>query len=302
MWPKGALAILTFHRVLASRDPLLPEEPAVEEFSRRMDVLARYFRVLPLLGAVRRLADGAALPPRAVCITFDDGYANNLEVAAPILAARNLPATVFIAPGFADGTLMFNDLVIEAARNAPGPLDLAELGLGRFDLHDPPSRRQFAISMIGKLKHLPPEERARKAARIAEQAGLANPPRLMMNDGQIRALAAAGLDIGAHTVNHPILACLDPSTARREIAESKERLEALAGKRVRTFAYPNGKMKVDFNETHVRLVREVGFECAVTTEWGAARRGTDRYLLPRIAPWDAGRFRYALRILLSYGQ
>src|SRR5687767_7700846 len=94
----GSLLILIYHRVLAQRDPMLPSEPTADEFAAQIDLLKQNFNVLPLLEAGERLKKGS-LPPRAVCITFDDGYANNLEIAEPILSARNCPATVFVAPG-----------------------------------------------------------------------------------------------------------------------------------------------------------------------------------------------------------
>src|SRR5215831_728021 len=114
----AALIVLIFHRVLRERDPLLPSEPDATAFIALVRLLAENFNVLPLSDAVARLYDGR-LPHRAVCITFDDGYANNHDIALPILAARNLPATVFVAPAFLNGGRMFNDTIIEALRRAP---------------------------------------------------------------------------------------------------------------------------------------------------------------------------------------
>ena len=88
------------------------------------------FNVIPLLDAVRHSAAGT-LPPRAACITFDDGYADNAEVALPILQRHKLHATFFVATGFLNGGRMWNDTIIELVRRAPdGVLDFSAFGLG----------------------------------------------------------------------------------------------------------------------------------------------------------------------------
>ena len=111
----GRLSILIFHRVLAQVDPLFPEEVDAARFDVICGWLRRWFNVLPLDAAVRRLRDGS-LPRRAAAITFDDGYADNHDIALPILKKHGLPSTFFIATGFLDGGCMWNDTVIEAIR------------------------------------------------------------------------------------------------------------------------------------------------------------------------------------------
>ena len=112
---KQRLSILIYHRVLQSPDPLRPGEPIVDEFRQRMNLLRRYFNPLPLVEAIDRLQAGE-LPERAVCVTFDDGYADNESVALPILKKSGIPATVFVATGFLNGGQMWNDTVIESIR------------------------------------------------------------------------------------------------------------------------------------------------------------------------------------------
>ena len=102
--PGGArarLSVLIFHRVFAQPDPLAPSEPDLPRFEHLLRWVSRWFQVLPLDEAVARLAAGT-LPPRAAAITFDDGYADNAEVALPALQRAGLPATFFIATGFHD--------------------------------------------------------------------------------------------------------------------------------------------------------------------------------------------------------
>jgi peptidoglycan/xylan/chitin deacetylase (PgdA/CDA1 family) len=102
---RGRLSILIFHRVLARPDPLSPDEPDVVEFEAQMRWVRSWFNVLPLGAAIDRLYAGT-IPPRALAITFDDGYADNEELAAPILARLGLSATFFISTGYLGGGIM----------------------------------------------------------------------------------------------------------------------------------------------------------------------------------------------------
>jgi peptidoglycan/xylan/chitin deacetylase (PgdA/CDA1 family) len=297
----ASLLIMIYHRVLPRPDPLLPGEPDAATFAAQMDLLAGNFNVLPLREAARALRDGS-LPPRAVCITFDDGYANNCEIAMPILRERKLPATVFVAPGFLNGGRMFNDTVIETVRAAPARWDLRAIGLDERELPDVPARMRAIGDIIGKLKYLAPDERVRKAEMLAQATRATLPTDLMMRDAQVVELLRGGIEIGAHTMHHPILASVDADTSRQEIFASKQRLEEITGKPITTFAYPNGRPLQDYDRTHVGLAREAGFELAVSTSWGAATRQSDPYQLPRVAPWDTSARRYALRMVNAYRQ
>lgn len=296
---RGSLLVLMFHRVLPHPDPLLPDEPDAATFAAQMDLVAELFNSIGLAEAIERLACGS-LPPRAVAITFDDGYANNLEVAAPILAARGLTATFFIATGFIEGGQMWNDAVIEALRCAPEDFDLGELSLGRLHLPDVAARRKAVDELLRRLKYLEPQERLRQTEAIVARAGLPQTEWPMMTESQLRRLAALGMEIGAHCVTHPILARVPPKSARWEIAESKARLETILGMPVRTFAYPNGRPGTDYGPEHVAMVREAGFATAVSTAWGAAVTDTDRHQVPRIAPWDKSALKYGLRMVRSF--
>lgn len=296
---RGSLLVLIYHRVLPAPDPMLADEPDAAAFAAQMDLVAGLFNVLGLAEAVDRLASGS-LPPRAVAITFDDGYANNLEVAAPILAARGLPATFFIATGFIEGGRMWNDTVIEAVRHAPAELDLEALGFGRYRLPDIAARRRAIDELLSRLKYSELPERMRHAEAIAERAGMRDAGAPMMNERQLRELAALGMEIGAHCVSHPILTRIPADAARREILDSKGRLEDLLGAAVRTFAYPNGRPGLDYAREHVAMVREAGFSTAVSTAWGAAMRDSDPHQIPRVAPWDRHPLKYGLRMLRGF--
>ena len=288
------LSILIFHRVLATPDPLFPEEMDRAAFARRMQWLKASYTVLPLLDAVR-LAHAGRLPARAACITFDDGYANNATEALPVLRQLGLCATFFVATGFLDGGRMWNDTIIELVRRSAQPwLDASAAGLGGLPLTDLPARRHAIALLIKSLKYLPLAQRAQAVQHLAHAARCALPDDLMMCSSQVQQLRHAGMEIGGHTVNHPILAALDDREARDEIVTGKQTLENLLGTPVSLFAYPNGGPGVDFLARDVDLVRAAGFEGAVTTSAGGGQR--DLWQLPRFTPWDQRQVCFNLRM------
>jgi peptidoglycan/xylan/chitin deacetylase (PgdA/CDA1 family) len=192
---------------------------------------------------------------------------------------------------------MFNDTVIEALRRAAGELDLRREGFGRHSLPDDAARVRAIASILPVLKYLPQAERLQRATAIAERVGAELPRNLMMTEEQVRRLHREGIGIGAHTMNHPILANVDESTARSEIAESKGRLEEMIAAPVTTFAYPNGNPARDYTARDVALAREAGYELAVSTAWGSATASTDPLQIPRIAPWDRTALRFGMRMV-----
>ena len=295
------LLILIYHRVLAAPDPLRSRTVQAPDFAAQMDLIASCFNVLPLSEALERL-ESRALPARALSVTFDDGYADNLTVAAPIMRERGIRPTVFVATGYLDGGLMFNDAITEALRAAPQRLDLSDLGLGLLELHDVLARRAAIRQLIVEIKYRPAHERGVLATEIFRRAGATPPRDLMLSTSQVRSLRDAGVEIGAHTATHPILTRLTSEAAREDIARSRQVLEGILGDPVRLFAYPNGRPGEDYDARHVAMVRELGFAAALSTSWGAAHSDSDRLQLPRVAPWDASAGRYAARLVRSYTQ
>ena len=294
--PGGAhgLSILIFHRVLATPDPLFPEEMDQAAFARRMQWLKASYKVLPLLDAVR-LARAGRLPARAAAITFDDGYANNATEALPVLRQLGLCATFFVATGFLDGGRMWNDSIIELVRRSPQPwLDASVVGLGGLPLTDLAARRRAIALLLKVLKYLPLAQRGQAVQSLVHAARCALPDDLMMRSSQVKQLRHAGMEIGGHTVNHPILAALDDLAARDEIVAGKQTLENLLGSQVPLFAYPNGGPGTDFLARDVALVRAAGFEGAVTTSSGGGH--CDLWQLPRFTPWDRREVRFNLRM------
>jgi peptidoglycan/xylan/chitin deacetylase (PgdA/CDA1 family) len=295
----GRLSVLIYHRVLERPDPLFPDEVDARRFADQMALLSTAFNVIPLSEAVDRLVE-RRLPPRAVCVTFDDGYRDNCEVALPILARYRVPATFFVASGFLDGGTMWNDVVIETVRRLPGPdVDWSALGLGRFRLATIEDRRHAVLELVGALKYRERTQRAKLVDAIARQSGVELPTDLMMTSKQVATLAGAGMEIGAHTLTHPILAQLDDGAAADEILSNRDRLQQITGKPVTLFAYPNGKPDRDYAARDVRIVRDGGFKAAVSTAWGVATATSDLFELPRFTPWDRSLLRFGGRLALN---
>lgn len=298
--PHGRLTVLIFHRVHRVPDSMLPGEVTADSFRERLGWLREWFNVVPLEDAVRGLATGN-LPERAASITFDDGYADNVDVALPILLELGLPATFFIATGYLGGGRMWNDSIIESLRRTTLRwLDLSAIGLDVYELGSDESRRRAIQSIISAIKYRGSSARDEAVAFVVQAAQVNLPNDLMMSPEGVRKLAAAGMGIGAHTVTHPILSRVDDASAEREMATSREALEGLVRQPVLLLAYPNGKPNVDYRRRHAGIARRLGFSAAFTTAAGAGDSKHSPFELPRFTPWGRTRSRWGVRLLRNF--
>ena len=294
---EARLSIVLFHRVLAAPDPMLPDVPDVAWFTQQMDWLRRGFNVLPLRDALDRLYHGK-LPAGALCVTFDDGYRDNATNALPVLQRLGVPATFFVTTRYLDGGLMWNDRIIEAVRCwARTDLDLTRYGLNPMKFEH--SRASTAEHLLDRIKYFPYDRREEIATDLYERSG-APSVQMMLTADDIQRLHQAGMEIGGHTVSHPILTAIDDKHARREIFDNKTTLETIIGTPIKTFAYPNGRPGQDYDARHVALVRESGFAHALTTAPGTAQATTEGWQIPRFTAWDRSHPRYLARMLRNY--
>ena len=314
---KGPVVLL-YHRIArTSSDPqLLCVSP--EHFAEHVGLIAERYEPVRLAELVAALR-GAELPPRAVAITFDDGYADNLGAAKPVLQRKRVPATVFVASGWMGGDRMFWWDELETLLLRPGRLPpVLELEIGtellrwqlgddavyppeaaaaRFgwtvlDDHDPSPRQRIYRELSARLRRLDENARERvldSLRSVGERNGETDGdlPRPLTLE-ELGCLATGDLvDIGAHTVTHPTLSTLAPDGQREEIAGSREQLESALGRPIASFAYPYGGAS-DFDQTTARIVRDAGFDHACANFSSRLGHGTDVYRLPRILVRDCG--------------
>ncbi|MEM9386306.1 MAG: polysaccharide deacetylase family protein [Pseudomonadota bacterium] len=301
---RNRLLVLTFHRVLPEADAFRRGDITAQTFDRICACLTRFFRVMTLGDAAHRMRERGTLPDRALTLTFDDGFADNAELAAPILERHGLRATFFVSTGFLDGEIMFNDAIIEALRTARrDKLDLSQLDSdlsGVRQLDSLQARVAASNELAGALKYRQPAERLALTRRLASLVDADDAPSLMMVPDQVAKMAERGLEIGGHTVNHPILSELSSEAALEEIRAGRERLQAITQQRIDSFAYPNGRPGQDYDESTVDAVEAAGFTQAVTTAWGIARCDDDPLQLPRVTCWDRRAVTFVPRMLSYY--
>jgi peptidoglycan/xylan/chitin deacetylase (PgdA/CDA1 family) len=291
------LSVVLFHRVVTEPDALLVHEPDIRRFAEQLAWLKASFKILPLPDALDRLYNGC-LPAGALAISFDDGYRDNVQNALPVLEQYELPATFFVTSGYLEGGMMWNDRVVEAVRHWPTPqIDLDGHGLGVHTLAS--GRAQVMEQLLKALKYRAYPERDAIAEELYVRSG-APPARMMMDAKEIRRLRAAGMSIGGHTANHPILHAMSRAGAEREIVENKTALEGILGEQIEIFAYPNGKPFRDFDGREIEILRQSGYRYGLTTSDGTADRHTPPFQIPRFTPWDLRRERYLARMLLNY--
>jgi peptidoglycan/xylan/chitin deacetylase (PgdA/CDA1 family) len=310
--------ILVYHRVAeANVDPwALGVSPG--HFAQHLQVLKTIADPVSLQDLIKARSD-RELPPRPVCVTFDDGYADNLYAAKPALESYRVPGTVFITPGYigVPENLWWDELakliLDPTSRQEELSLSLngyhyayvfppADGEAGGPDPHskwraweNAPGPRQTAyLAIYGMLVKLPDSERESALEQLRRGA----PPyadrrqHRCLTEDELRELAAGELvEIGAHTLTHPVLADLAPDQQQHEIGGSKRRLEALTGKKISSFAYPYGK-KNHYTRHTVTTVQANGFACACSNFGGLVTRSSNRFTLPRFQPmdWDGDRF------------
>jgi hypothetical protein len=167
---KNKVSILTFHRVLQNHDPLRPSEPCAPDFDRLVRFLSSNFELIKLDKSV--LERQSSDRPYRVILTFDDGYADNFDIAYPILKKYDVPAVFFVASGMLDGGIMWNDMLIETFRSIQTPsINLSELGLGDLRTSNMAEKRASVLHVIRKIKYLDQNRREEIVDRIPRARG-----------------------------------------------------------------------------------------------------------------------------------
>ena len=312
----GTGLVLIYHRVAdLERDPqLLAVSPAT--FDAQMAVLAERFRVVPLselVGSLRRKRVAA----RSVGVTFDDGYADNLLTAAPVLQAHCVPATVFVSSGYVDAGREFWWDEIERLVLSPGALperiDLAAgaatftADLSRtatYSAHDaeahvgwdvtttePESgeRQRLYADLCAFVRPLLVEAREQVLAQLREAAGASQQVREThrpLTAAEVRHLDAMGLvEVGAHTRDHALLSALPIEAQHGQIERDRRELTSILGHAPALFSYPYGGLEA-YSDASAGLVARTGYEGACANHAAVVKPWTDPYRIPRISVGD----------------
>jgi len=287
----GQGLVLVYHRISTEPDYLgLCVSP--RNFDHQLAQLQRYARVLPLDEFVKHISSPKALAGDIAAITFDDGYRDNLDAAMPILARHRLPATVFVTTDFIDGHRRpvgerLQDAFVSLWRRRIRPDLWIGIGDHKTDrLVRSVLARPGSLALLRKLAFSLARlqwERAEALVEVLEQlAGFPSTTSSRMLDWKgVRELARNGIEIGSHTLCHPILSRISRERAEHEVLASKQRIEKEIGREVQGFAFPNGRA-VDFTEADLRFLQQVSYTYATTTQRGVNLNCTNPYRIRRI--------------------
>jgi peptidoglycan/xylan/chitin deacetylase (PgdA/CDA1 family) len=312
-WLRGRLTrgilILGYHSIAEPVTDAYSLSVTPQRFAEQLQVLSQIGQVISLRELVSRLRE-RRVPKRAVVLTFDDGYADVLDHAKPLLERYQTPATVFVTTGSLGREFWWDKLgrILFSVDGLAEQLSLQVRGGSYEWVSGNPSqrpasgsRRHTVQSIYQSLLPLSPVEREKVLVQLWAWAGMApddRPSRRALKVDELLELAAGDLvDIGAHTVTHPVLADLPIEAQRAEIQDSKSHLEEILGRPVTCFAYPNGSS----SQGTLAIVRESGYSCACASHKDIAWRGSDPFRLPRlwVGNWDGKAFSRRVRLWLS---
>jgi peptidoglycan/xylan/chitin deacetylase (PgdA/CDA1 family) len=301
--------ILMYHRISEEQDPWqLAVSPA--HFAEHLEVLATEWRPIALSVLCDRLAE-TDVPHRSVVVTFDDGYADNLYAAAPLLERRGVPATFFLVSGAVGSSRPFwwdeLDSLLLQSPTLPPRIAVCVAGSSyEWDVSSdrrPPTddgrsrtwravdeprkpREELYRSLYGLVQPLDDDVREDVLRQIRSQIGRPRSPHRPLTAEEAHRLAAVdGADVGAHTVTHPLLASLAPRQQAHELRESRRSLEESLERPVVSMSYPYGGSS-HYTLDSVRAARACGYRCACAAHGGAIVEGCDRFRLPRVPVVD----------------
>jgi peptidoglycan/xylan/chitin deacetylase (PgdA/CDA1 family) len=256
------VAVLCYHSVRAGGQeapPFAQLHVTAAQLAAHCRWLAAACHPISLDDLRRARFGGGGLPDRPVLVTFDDGYRSVLTRALPVLERFGVPAAVFACTGpiARQHRLWYDALADHAGAEA-----------------------------VERAKALPHAE-WRQLTAVEEPADVSD-PHGPMTESELRTLAAHPLiEVGGHTVRHPILAQAPLAVQRAEVGECRTTLESWLGRPVRAFAYPNGLPGRDFTGDTVGLVGEAGYDLGFTTEGAFSRTGDPPLTLPRFVMLDS---------------
>lgn len=292
---KSKSLVLMYHQIVEAGDDPSGLGVSPKNFADQLRVLKSRCEVVPL-GEIQSKSASRSKRSR-VAITFDDGYADNGEVAAPILESAGLPASFFIT-GIAldvDREFWWDSLehLLLDATDQSAPQDPFEIDINgqhlSVDLRTRDGRLRAHKALNRRLRVRPPEEITPVIDALSMHVGIAiqncERHRLAGMDGIQRLARIPGMTIGSHTVNHALMPSLNAEAKRRELVESRRLLVDATGAPVDEFAFPYGNDEAFDDDSEV-AIREAGYVLACRTIFGLVSRRTNPLQLPRAMVHD----------------
>lgn len=275
------LVVLGYHNVEGTA--CFPSAPGAgtRGLLQQLKALRKVANVVPLDDSLQRMAAGAPLPPRAVAITFDDGYRDNLTLAGPMLRELGLPATCFLVPELLGGEVSpWWEELASAFRFARS----ASVGWAdrRLPVQSPDEKRAAFKHVAGELKAMNGALRRRAVDELVAEADPSEPYR-----GEQQFLDWAGarrlqeyMTIGSHSLRHDVLSREGAEDQRADIETARRRLQAELGTGIDVIAYPNGEA-TDFDDHTAEAAELAGHTFGVTTVPGRNTASTPRFEVRR---------------------
>jgi peptidoglycan/xylan/chitin deacetylase (PgdA/CDA1 family) len=270
---------------------------ATKVFTRHMELVARKFHPVTLEDILLFVKGEKILPPRSVAVTIDDGYLDNIEVAAPVLSRFGISAAFYLtvgmigqldAPWFCRVRHAFMATSCTRWDNSSHNSSSHNSSLHNriWDLSSPPARDAAllaAYDICAPLVSQTQEDAVRTVERELQVERTIPEHRLMMNWDEAKALRRAGHVVGSHTLTHPNVAHVAHCEVQHaELVESKSRMEKKLGEPVVHFSYPHPALNPQWNEHTLKITREAGYSTALTTTKAPVVIGTNPLLLTRL--------------------
>jgi len=278
------LSILYYHHIFAQFEKYHPDDLCAQAFDRQINFLNKKFNILPMNEAVNLLKQGN-LPPKALVISFDDGYLDNYTVATPILEKYNCPATFFISTDGVDKGYLWNDVIEQTIKKTSSKSISKNIIGTTISLTNDTEKIAAFHKIVSTLKFFDKKERNERILSLSKELNIHDFSRSMMNQTQILDLHKQGFTIGAHTHSHTILTTETDNECKWELSTNKNFIGNIIDSPVDFLAFPNGLFQRDFNQSHCDIAKELGFKAAFSTNDGGAISSTNTYQIPRFMPY-----------------
>jgi peptidoglycan/xylan/chitin deacetylase (PgdA/CDA1 family) len=300
---KSGLAVITYHGVLPQDykriDPGLDGSlVTTDTFRKQLRLLKANYNVISPEEMHSWCLGERELPHRAVLITCDDGLLNNLTEMLPVLEQEGLQCLFFVttaSAGDVPSLLWYEELLLILLRAPAGHFRFT-IGDVNFEgsLRSPDDRRGLWWRLVLDFSRVDSNDRELSLAQLRSRFGLENSLAYLeknypasccglrlLTRAELQRLAAAGMTIGAHTCTHPVLALQPVEVAWKEIAESRNRLESVVGRKIWAFAYPFGHSD-SVTPQVMSMAQEAGFEAAFMNIDGGLGADLPLYAIPRV--------------------